>query len=108
MSRGCSVPRLEEEGSIWDQRWREHMQAGNGSPLHISATHRSGRTFLSAEDAKGGGNVSNVASCVTGPGVTREEDLEKQARVADANHWWLVVTCGAPSIRTGLWIHLAV
>lgn len=49
---GRSVPRLEEEASIWDQRWREHMQAGNGSPLHISATHRSGRTFLSAEDVK--------------------------------------------------------
>lgn len=49
---GHSVPRLEE-ASIWDQRWREQMQAGRKQEpaLHLGY-YRSGRTFLVAEDVK--------------------------------------------------------
>lgn len=49
---GRSVPRLEE-ASIWDQRWREQMQAGRKrEPAPHLGYYRSGRTFLIAEDVK--------------------------------------------------------
>lgn len=49
---GRSVPRLEE-ASIWDQRWREQMQAGRKQePAPHLGYYRSGRTFLIAEDVK--------------------------------------------------------
>lgn len=69
---GRSVPRLAE-ASIWDQRWREQMQAGRKQEAapHLGY-YRSGRTFLIAEDVKeregeksgergeGGGNISKL------------------------------------------------
>lgn len=49
---GRSVPRLEE-ASIWDQCWREQMQAGRKQkPAPHLGYYHSGRTFLIAEDVK--------------------------------------------------------
>ncbi len=49
---GWSVPRLEE-ASLWDQRWREQMQAGRKrEPAPHLGYYRSRRTFLIAEDVK--------------------------------------------------------
>ena len=55
LSARPGVPRLEE-ASIWDQRWREQMQAGRKQePAPHLGYYRSGRTFLIAEDVKEGG-----------------------------------------------------
>ncbi|KAG7223705.1 hypothetical protein INR49_015431, partial [Caranx melampygus] len=56
-SSSWSVPRLHE-ASIWDQRWREQMQAGRKQePAPHLCYYRSRRTFLIAEDVKGGRRV---------------------------------------------------
>lgn len=52
VSLSWSVPRLDA-ASIWDQRWREQMQAGRKlQPAPHLSYYRSRRTFLITEDVK--------------------------------------------------------
>lgn len=100
---GHSVPRLEE-ASIWDQRWREQMQAGRKQePAPHLGYYRSGRTFLIVEDVKEeeeggrerGGWVGGrgrweylqVVSCVIAPKPQEGSETKRQG-------WWTETTLG--------------
>ncbi|KAK9539949.1 hypothetical protein VZT92_002428 [Zoarces viviparus] len=92
---GRSVPRLEED-SIWDQRWREQMQAGRKQePAPHLGHYRSGRTFLIAEDVK------------------EEEEGEKESGLERRGRWeYHTASCviapkpqgGSERKRRGRWI----